>query len=155
VIGGAKSEGDEALHTETCKNLKSLKFYLRSPICLGTDSYLHLPHRLDWDHMYRARNLFVFVTLAILVGCASPGSKYVGKWQTVVSPHSPMEIVENGKGFLIKTPASFFSPKSTIAASLTKDDTLEVSGLLGAVVVYVKSTNHLIVPGSIEYERVQ
>jgi len=110
----------------------------------------------------RIRLLYASIALTVFLGCGSNGSEYVGKWQTIASPHHSLEIAKDGKVFLVKSPqGGFLGPVtiSTTAATLSKNDTLDFQTGFGvSSITYVKSTGHLLVPGvmgSIEYVHAQ
>jgi hypothetical protein len=104
--------------------------------------------------------LILLATL-LVVGCNSPGSKYLGKWENIKNSHDQIEIVSNGDNFLIKQASSGFlnnKPETTTVTAVLKDGVLQIQGgFLTTSLTYVKATDTLITPGmlggNVEYRR--
>ena len=80
---------------------------------------------------------------AVLTGCASRGSEFLGKWVNTKNPKDTFQVTRNGNGYLIITE----NPKAEVGA-IYKDGTLEGKGLLLSVdLTYVKRTDTILAPG--------
>jgi hypothetical protein len=88
--------------------------------------------------------------IALLIGCASQGSEYLGHWVNTQNPNDSFEITRNGDEYLI------VSKGNKVGATYEKG-MLEVRGLLGATdLTYVRKTGTISAPGflgEVEYRR--
>jgi hypothetical protein len=77
---------------------------------------------------------------ALILGCASAGSQYVGKWVNTNNNLDTMDITRNGDNFQI-TGATL----EKIDATYAKDGTLQIPGPMGTglSLSYVKSSDTL------------
>ncbi len=89
---------------------------------------------------------------AVLTGCASGGSEFLGKWVNTKNPNDRFQITRNGDEYLIVSP----DQKPGMGA-IYKDGALEVKGaLLSTEFTYVKRTDTIVGPGffgQVEYKR--
>jgi len=89
---------------------------------------------------------------AVLTGCASGGSEFLGKWINTQNPNDTFQVTRNGNEYLIVSP----DQKPGVGA-IYKDGTLEVRGvLLSTELTYVKRTDTIVGPGffgQVEYKR--
>ena len=89
---------------------------------------------------------------AVLTGCASGGSEFLGNWVNTKNPNDTFQVTRNGDEYLIVGP----DQKPGVGA-IYKDGALEVKGtLLSTELTYVKRTDTIVGPGffgQVEYKR--
>jgi len=89
---------------------------------------------------------------AVLTGCASGGSEFLGKWVNTKNSNDTFQVTRNGDEYLIVGP----DQKPGVGA-IYKDGALEIKGaLLSTELTYVKRTDTILAPGffgQIEYKR--
>lgn len=99
--------------------------------------------------MIRSLSIFLF-SIALLAGCASRGSEFLGTWINTKNPSDSFQIVRNGDQYLI------VGKNGKVGATYEKG-MLEVKGMLGATdLTYDRKTGTILAPGlfgQAEYKR--
>jgi len=94
------------------------------------------------------------LSAAVLTGCASGGSEFLGKWVNTKNPNDTFQVTRNGDEYLIVGP----DQKPGVGA-IYKDGALEVKGaLLSPELTHVKGTDTISTPGffgQVEYKRLK
>lgn len=80
---------------------------------------------------------------AVLTGCASGGSEFLGKWVNTRNPNDTFQVMRNSGEYLIVSQGQ----KPGMGA-VYKDGALEVKGaLMSMELTYVKRTDTIVGPG--------
>jgi hypothetical protein len=92
------------------------------------------------------------ISAAVLTGCRSRGSEFLGSWVNVNNQDDTFQVTRNGDEFLIVC-----RDQKPGVGAIYRDGTLEIEGaLLSANLTYVKLTDTIVGPGffgQVEYKR--
>lgn len=91
-----------------------------------------------------AKNSFLLAVIFILSSCSKEGSQFIGKWQNVARASDKLEIVQNGKNFLVviqgkQTPATYTNGNLEIRTNQM--------GLATITISYIEKDDKLVING--------
>lgn len=112
--------------------------------------------------MNSLKTIFVICLLTIIGGCSSPGSEYIGKWQSLTEKRNVLTISKEGEVFLLRGQIydKFFGTLDKIKYTAgLKNGILTVESMNGGISFgFVKSTNTLVgqgLMGSEEFKKIE